>query len=85
MPNLISVDVVLYTVPLQVTGYYTPEVPQVMYYSDGSGYPGDPEEFEITDVFANDLSVMEIIHEDYLETIEKLVLYEISDNYRSDN
>lgn len=35
---------------IEVSGFYTPEEKMVMYYSDGSGYPGSPSEFEIDDV-----------------------------------
>ena len=35
---------------IEVSGIYTPEEPMVMYYADGSGYPGSPSEFDITDI-----------------------------------
>jgi hypothetical protein len=33
-----------------LTGNYTPEESMVMYYKDGSGYPGSSAEFEITEI-----------------------------------
>jgi hypothetical protein len=38
------------SVEFTVLGTYYPPEPMVRYYSDGSGYPGSPAEFEITDV-----------------------------------
>ena len=35
---------------IEVKGIYYPEEPMVMYYADGSGYPGSPSEFEIQNI-----------------------------------
>lgn len=35
---------------IEVEGIYYPEEPMVMYYADGSGYPGSPSEFEIQNI-----------------------------------
>ncbi len=35
---------------IEVEGIYYPEEPMVMYYADGSGYPGSPSEFETQDI-----------------------------------
>ena len=35
---------------IEVEGTYYPEEPMVMYYADGSGYPGSPSEFEIQNI-----------------------------------
>lgn len=69
-------DVVLYTVPLLVHGFYEPEEQQVMYYKDGSGYPGCPAGFEITEVFAGDVKVTGILNDETLEKLEELILKE---------
>lgn len=35
---------------LEIEGVYYPEEPMVMYYADGSGFPGSSSEFEIQDI-----------------------------------
>jgi len=35
---------------LEIEGIYTPEIPEVRYYADGSGQPGEPSELEINDI-----------------------------------
>ena len=35
---------------LEIEGIYIPEEPIVMYYPDGSGFPGSPSEFEIQNI-----------------------------------
>ncbi len=35
---------------IEIEGIYYPEEPMVMYYADGSGYPGSPSEFETQDI-----------------------------------
>ena len=37
----------------ELSGHYSPEEPMVMYYKDGSGYPGCSSEFEVTLVTIN--------------------------------
>lgn len=39
-------------VDLEITGIYQPGEARVDYYPDGSGYPGSPDEFELTEVKA---------------------------------
>jgi len=53
---------------------YTPEEPMVMYYADGSGYPGSPAEIEIYNIFLGSTEVSEILTESFIDTIE-LSLY----------
>jgi hypothetical protein len=45
-----------------LTGNYTSEEPMVMYYKDGSGYPGSSAEFEITDVSLCGIDAEELIN-----------------------
>lgn len=69
------VDIVLYTVPLRVCGIYYPSSPQVMYYSDMSGHPGDPEEFEILEIWCDSTDIMEVLAQtNLIDEIEAEVL-----------
>jgi hypothetical protein len=69
------VDIVLYTVPLRICGIYYPGSPQVMYYSDMSGHPGDPEEFEILGIWCDGTDIMELlVQTDLMDEIEAEVL-----------
>lgn len=72
-PTREYVDIVLYTVPLRICGVYSPGSPQVMYYSDMSGHPGDPEEFELCAVWAGGVDIMDLV-EPLLGEIEEEVL-----------
>lgn len=49
---------------IEVEGIYYPEEPMVMYYPDGSGYPGSPSEFEIQDIKITKGNLCDLI--DYL-------------------
>lgn len=42
----------------RITGEYSPATPDVFYLSNGDpGYPGDPEEFEVTKVEKNSVNI----------------------------
>ncbi len=66
-------------IDLVVVGNYTPAEPMVMYYKDGSGYPGSNSEFELTDVFVRDsfISVFNLFSAENLSEMEELCLVEI--------
>ena len=49
---------------IEVEGIYYPEEPMVMYYADGSGYPGSPSEFEIQNIKITKGNLCDLI--DYL-------------------
>jgi len=73
---------VLYTpgyIQLSIEGCYTPEEPMVMYYSDGSGYPGCPAEFLVDHVWLGDIDIYDLISDEVLEKLEILTLETISD------
>jgi len=55
---------------------YTPEDPMVMYYPDGSGYPGSPPEVEIQSIFHKGTDFTEFFEEEY-DKIETLILEKI--------
>ena len=69
----ITVDI---GVPLEVTGNYIPEVPMVWYYSDGSGYPGDPAEIEITNVMWGDIDITDLVFDTELLEIIYSKIYD---------
>jgi hypothetical protein len=77
-----EVDVVLYTIPLWVKGYYQPEEPMVMYYSNGSGYPGCPAEFGIEQVCVagTDIDIYDLMDDEVLELLEDLTLQRIGED-----
>lgn len=64
-------------VKLRVEGTYEPEEPMVMYYPDGSGYPGSPSDFEIEAVFAGGVDISELLSFEYMDDISELVLESI--------
>jgi len=65
-------------IDLTVKGYYQPSESRVMYYFDGSGYPGCGAEFEIEEITLrnDDTNIFELL-EDYLSEIEDLCINEI--------
>lgn len=65
---------------LTFVGTYTPEEPMVMYYPDGSGYPGSPAEFEISEIIGSPLDLV-----DLLETLSGKELWTLLDNYVLEN
>lgn len=66
-------------VSLVVEGTYEPEEPMVMYYPDGSGYPGSASDFEINAVFVADVDIFDMLTDDQLLDIRNLVLESIED------
>lgn len=67
-------DIEYCNVVLFVTGCYSPEEKMVMYYPDGSGYPGSPAAFEINKIQCGRQDIMDLLSSDQLENIEKLIL-----------
>ena len=61
---------------LEVTGYYIPEEEPVMYYSDMSGHPGSPSDFEIYSIKIGDIDVTDD-YDDYMEDVIDVVISEI--------
>lgn len=55
-----TVNVIYKGVSLEVEGTYYQGEPMVMYYSDGSGHPGSPSEFEIDAIIFDGVDVTEI-------------------------
>jgi hypothetical protein len=65
----VEVGVTIYNVYLDVSGYYSPVEPMVMYYPDGSGYPGCSAEFEITSVSLNGTRITDLLSDEVYELI----------------
>jgi len=59
---------------------YTPEEAPVMYYSDGSGYPGCAEEISIYSVKYNDKEFLDLLSDSAISTLEELISKELADN-----
>ena len=59
-------------VEFDVDFYYQPEEPMIMYYADGSGYPGSPAEIEIYEIKHKGTYFYEVL-EDNLDDIEDLI------------
>ncbi len=66
-------------IKLVVEGTYVPEEPMVMYYPDGSGYPGSSEDYEIEGVFVEGIDIYDIFDNKQLDDIRDLVLESMYD------
>ena len=66
-------------VELEVEFDYSPYEEEVRYYKDGSGYPGSPEQVEITAITHKGVDFMEFMENEY-DVIDELILKEIHDN-----
>lgn len=53
--------------------------PMVMYYNDGSGYPGSPDVVEIQSVFHKEIDIYDLLSKDIIEHLEQEIL-EIEQN-----
>ena len=72
--ELIETEVNIGGVDVTVSGRFTPEEPMVMYYPDGSGYPGCGAEFELDSIQVNGIDITELVSDDiYEEIIEKVI------------
>jgi hypothetical protein len=79
---VVEVDIKYRGVEITVDGYYTPEEPMVMYYDDGSGYPGSPAEMEIHDIKYFDVSVKDLYESlDVITEIEDLIIEKLNREY----
>jgi len=70
----IETEVNVYDVRLEVSGYYSPAEPMVMYYSDMSGHPGCSAEFEISSVKLEGIVITDLLSDEvYEEIITKVI------------
>ena len=60
-----EIEITFMGIPLRVEGIYIPEEQMVMYYPDGSGYPGSASNFDVNGVYAVDseIDIFEIFSE----------------------
>lgn len=70
----IETEVNVYDVNLEVSGYYSPEEPMVMYYGDGSGYPGSSADFEIETVTVEGVDIYDLLSEHVKQIIAEEVI-----------
>ena len=66
-------------VEFKVEFYYSPEEPEVRYYSDGSGYPGCSEQIDINSITHKGTEFIDILEND-LEDIE-IIISEAKNDY----
>jgi len=59
-------------VKFEVTYYHQPSEPEVRYYSDGTGYPGCAEHFEIENITFKGEDFTELLENNF-EEIEELI------------
>ncbi len=59
---------------LNVEYYYDPGERMVMYFSDGTGHPGEPPSVEIQAVYAGDVDIYELLEADILDYIEQKLI-----------
>jgi hypothetical protein len=64
-------------IDMEIEGTYYPGEPQISYDSDMAGYPGSPSEFEIYDVFVEEVSILNLLQDFQLEDIQTEVLEKI--------
>ena len=68
-------EVVVRDIKLNINYYYNPGERMVMYYSDGTGHPGESPSVEIQKVYAGDVDIYELLTENILEYIEEQLIY----------
>ena len=73
--NSFDNEVKVRDINLNIEYYYDPGERMVMYYSDGSGHPGEPPSVEIQAVYAGEVDIHKLLTEDLLEYIEEQLIY----------
>ena len=59
---------------LNIEYYYNPGERMVMYFSDGTGHPGEPPSVEIQAVYAGEIDIYELLEADILDYIEQKLI-----------
>lgn len=70
-------EIIYRGIKLLVEGTYTPPEEEVRYYSDMSGQPSSPSEFDVNVVFIQDTDIYDLLGNDELEHISELCIKEI--------
>ena len=74
-----EVEIVYLEVPLTVKGIFYPEELELMYDSDISGCPGYPPEFDIHEVFAGGVSIIDLLSDNQLDDIKSETIKKIEE------
>ena len=74
MSSIDTTHLTIRDVPLTVSYYHHAGEPMVMYFSDGSGHPGEPPSFEIQAVYAGEIDIYELLDADMLDYIEQKLI-----------
>ena len=72
--SLVTHEIRYRDVVLNVEGYYCKEEPRVSFYSDLSGYPGAPAEFQINAIMSCDQDICELLSYEQERDIEIIIL-----------
>lgn len=67
-------ELIISNIVLDIEYDYSPEEAMVMYYSDGSGYPGCPASVDVYNVYVNGADITELLSQSTLEEIEEKLL-----------
>lgn len=67
-------------VDLEVIFNYQPAEPMVMYYPDGSGYPGCAEDIDIITVNVGGVDIVDMLAEGQLKEIEEKISEALQEN-----
>ena len=74
MGKTVEIELNIGGVDITVSGYYSPPEPMVMYYADGSGYPGSYAEFELESVQVDGNEIIDLISDAiYDEIVDKVI------------
>ena len=76
-----NIEIEFRGIPLRIVGTYEAEEPMVMYYPDGSGYPGASSNFDVNEIYAVDseIDIFDIFGIKELETIRDLTIEKIEE------
>lgn len=76
-----EIEITFRGIDLRVVGTYEVEEPMVMYYPDGSGYPGSASNFDVNEIYTVDseIDIYEIFSGKDLEIIRDLVIEKIEE------
>jgi hypothetical protein len=70
-----STEIEVYGISMGVDYYYDKGEEMVMYYPDGSGYPGSPPSVEIEGVYVDgETDIYELLSDSVIDRIEEIIL-----------
>ena len=74
MSSINTTHLTIREVPLTVSYFHHLGEPMVMYFSDGSGHPGEPPSIEVQAVYAGEIDIYELLDADMLDYIEQKLI-----------